>query len=190
MPSIGRIPHIRQNLNVQTEKEVLNSLGRGVKFLDKYKTMMGEKQDIVLNAIGTGIVAPIVIKNNPLSKTDEKTKSYSAIRQTMMAVISVIVQCGVVIPLDKYIDKMINSGDLGEKFTKNHPENVAALKRILPLGVAFITIPLSCMILNKIFPPFIKRFFPKLENANNQKNKIISPKTETLEEFEKRIKCI
>ena len=57
--------------NKQLEKEVLNSLGGGVRALSKYKNLMGEKQDIILNAIGTGLVAPLVINNNPFSKADK-----------------------------------------------------------------------------------------------------------------------
>lgn len=174
--------------NKQIEKEVLNSLGNGVKALSKYKNLMGEKQDIILNAIGTGIVAPIVINNNPLLKAEKETKQYSAIRQTAMAIISVATQVGLVLPIDKYVDKTIKEGKLGEKFTSQHPENIQALKRVLPLGVALITIPLSCWVLNKTYPPFMKKFFPKI--ANSQKTKEI--KTEiynpNINDFEKKLK--
>lgn len=173
--------------NKQIEKEVLNSLGKGVKALSKYKNLMGEKQDIILNAIGTGIVAPIVINNNPLSKADKETKKYSAIRQTAMAIISVATQVGLVIPIDKYIDKTIKEGKLGDKFTSKNPENVKALKRVLPLGIAFFTIPLSCWILNKTYPPFMKKFFPKIANSQTKNPNKLNIYNSNIKDFEKKL---
>lgn len=146
----------------QIQKEINNTMPRKVRMLSSYRKLMGERQDIVLNAIGTGIVAPVFIRYNSLSDTDKYTKTYSALRQTAMAVIAVVIQAGITIPLDKYIDKLIQKGKLGEKFTPKNPENVKALRRILPLGIAFFTIPLSCWVLNKTYPPFMKNFFPKI----------------------------
>ena len=173
--------------NIQLEKEVLNSMGKGVRALSKYHNLMGEKQDIILNAIGTGLVAPLVINNNPFSKAEKETKQYSALRQTAMAVISVATQVGLVIPIDKYIDKTIKEGKLGTKFNSQHPENVQALKRVLPLGVAFFTIPLSCWILNKIYPPFMKKFFPNIVQKQENKYKKINVYDFDINEFQKRL---
>lgn len=183
--SVSNQRTFKGSYNKQVEKEVLNSLGNGVKALSKYHKLMGEKQDIILNAIGTGLVAPIVINNNPFSKADKETKQYSALRQTAMAVVSVATQVGLVIPIDKYIDKTIKEGKLGEKFTSQHPENVKALKRVLPLGVALFTIPLSCWILNKTYPPFMKKFFPNI--ANQKKETKTNIYKTNIEDFEKKL---
>ncbi|MCI1273213.1 MAG: hypothetical protein LKG27_02125 [Clostridiaceae bacterium] len=137
---------------------------KSVRFFSKYRKMMGERQDIILNAVGTGVVAPIFINYNSLSKSDKNTKTYSALRQTAMAIIAVVVQAGITIPIDKYIDKMIKKGQLGDKFTLQNPENIKAFRRILPLGVALFTIPFSCWILNKTYPKFMDKFFPKISN--------------------------
>lgn len=141
---------------------------KSIRFFSKYKKMMGERQDIILNAIGTGVVAPFFISNNSLSKADKNTKNYSALRQTAMAIIAVIIQAGITIPIDKYVDKLIKQKKLGDKFTSSNPENVKAFRRILPLGVALFTIPFSCWILNKTYPKFMDKFFPNISGGSKK----------------------
>ena len=135
-----------------TATKINKQMPKFVQYLNGYKTRMGERQDIFINAIGTGIVAPLFIKHNKLSETDEKTKTYSALRQTAMAIIAIITQAGITIPIDKYINNLIKKEALGKKFTQSQPANIQAFKRVSNLLVAFATIPLSCTILNKTYP--------------------------------------
>lgn len=158
-----KVAEITPNINQYMPKTV--------RFFSRYRKMMGERQDIILNAIGTGIVAPVFIRYNSLSKSDNNTKSYSALRQTAMAIIAVVIQAGITIPIDKYVDKLIKTDKLGEKFSLKNPDNIKAFRRILPLGVALFTIPFSCWILNKTYPPFMDKFLPKIADKEGKENK-------------------
>jgi len=79
----------------------------------------GEKTSIIINAIGTGLLAPLVIANNPLSKEDKDTKKYSAMRQPISAVIAIITQLAVCMKADKIIDKLAYSNRLGTNAQKD-----------------------------------------------------------------------
>lgn len=107
-----------------------NALGeQGKKFLspvlrrinnEKIKEWLNsEPGGIIVNSLGTGIVAPIFIAYNPLAKTDENTKKYTALRQPVSAVIAVGVQVGVVKQLNKFLDKLANTGKLGNSIWLN-----------------------------------------------------------------------
>ena len=137
-----------------------------VRYLNGFKNRMGERQDIIINAVGTGIVAPLFIKYNKFSETDEKTKTYGALRQTAMAAIAIATQAGITIPADKYVDKLINKGALGDKFTPSKPANIKALKRVTNLAVAFATIPFSCWLLNKTYPVIMNKLSSKKEGKD------------------------
>jgi|GEM_PF-3948707 len=78
----------------------------------------GEKTSIIINAIGTGLLAPLVIANNPLSKEDKDTKVYSALRQPISAVIAIITQLAVCMKADKIIDKLAYNNKLGTEAQK------------------------------------------------------------------------
>ena len=168
---VQKIQNFTPNIGLEIQKEINSNMPKKIRTLMRYRKAMGERQDIILNAVGTGVVAPIFIRYNSLSKSDKETKTYSALRQTAMAIIAVVVQAGITIPIDKYIDKLIKTGKLGEKFTEIHSENIKALRRILPLGIAFFTIPFSCWILNKTYPPFMDKFFPKISGKKSMNDK-------------------
>lgn len=83
--------------------------------INKLRNNIGEFQDICINAIGTGFLAPIFIKHNPLSKTDEDTRTYSAWRQPVSAGLAIATQGLITIPVVKIIKNMANNGYLGEE---------------------------------------------------------------------------
>ena len=132
-----------------------------VRFLVGYGGRMGEKQDIYINAIGTGIIAPIFIRFNSLSKADDYKKKYTALRQTAMTITGVILQTLITLPLvNKYLDKQIEKGAFGEKFTlksENLP-NIKAFKRVTNLIAIFAVIPLTASLINKWYPQVMKKF--------------------------------
>ncbi len=153
-------------------QEINSNMPRAIRFLNKFKNHMGEGQDIIVNAIGTGIVAPIFIKYNNLSKADENTKTYSALRQSAMAAYAVLVQAGITIPVNKGIDKLAQNGALGEKFNPEILKNAAnlkAFKRVANIGLAFFTIPLCAWLLNKTYPKFMQKFMPRIANKEGDK---------------------
>ena len=109
----------RKWANIAMEEKVLNdemlkNSPKAVKFLDKAKNFVGEVPNILINAVGTGLVAPVFIKHNFLSKADDDTRTYSAWRQPVSAVLAVLTQAGLVIPFNKVINKMTNSGEFKE----------------------------------------------------------------------------
>lgn len=87
---------------------------------EKLKDWLNSEQGgIIVNALGTGLVAPIFIAYNPLAKTDENTKKYTALRQPVSAVIAVGVQVGVVKQLNKFLEMLANTGKLGKSIWLN-----------------------------------------------------------------------
>lgn len=96
-------------------KQVLPPFIKGMKKLNEN---MGEVQNIFINALGTGLVAPIFIKWNPLSKTEEDTRTYSAWRQPVSAVLAVITQAGITIPVNRIVERMANNGYYDEAYNK------------------------------------------------------------------------
>src|SRR5574344_1345531 len=97
----------------KAEAEMLKSMPKPVQILNKMKKLLGgEATNICINAIGTGLIAPIFIKYNFLSKTDSDTRTYSAWRQPISAVLSVATQVGLLIPINRWINKLSNEGRL------------------------------------------------------------------------------
>ena len=97
---------------VVIENEI-NRLNRPVlRGINKLRNNIGEFQDICINAFGTGIIAPIFIKNNPISKTDEDTRTYSAWRQPLSAGLAIVTQGLITIPVVNLINNMANNGAL------------------------------------------------------------------------------
>ncbi len=83
-----------------------------IKMMVKMHEGMGEVQNQIINAVGTGLVAPVFIKYNPLSKTDEDTRTYTAWRQPVSAVLAVGTQAAIVVPFNSLIKKMADIGFL------------------------------------------------------------------------------
>ncbi len=114
----GRIKAPSVPYNVNIAEEIKPFMPSAVKGMKKISDNIGETQNIIINALGTGLVAPIFIKWNPLSKTDEDTRTYSAWRQPVSAIITVATQVGVTIPFNRMIDRRANSGFYDTKYNK------------------------------------------------------------------------
>lgn len=118
-------------------KEISTHMPKAINWIGKFSKLTGEVPNIIINAIGTGLVAPIFIKYNFLSKTDEDTRTYSAMRQPISAVLSVAAQIGAVIPTDRLIVNMSNKGDfVGEvlsspKYNQYAFQDINYIKRTL-----------------------------------------------------------
>lgn len=100
---------IKREKSVQKEFEGL--MPRMIKIISKFSRFQGEVPNIIINALGTGLVAPIFIKYNFLSKTDEDTRTYSAWRQPVSAVLAVVTQAGMIAPFMHLISHMNNNGE-------------------------------------------------------------------------------
>lgn len=90
-----------------------------MKWMSKFENNIGELQDVCINAVGTGLLAPIFIKYNPLSKTDEDTRTYSAWRQPISAVLAVCTSGLVTIPFSRLVKRMSNDGTFSEPLNKS-----------------------------------------------------------------------
>lgn len=78
----------------------------------KIHSGMGEVQNQIINALGTGLIAPIFIMFNPLSDKDQDTKTYTAMRQPISAILAVATQAAIVIPFNSMIKKAADIGFL------------------------------------------------------------------------------
>ena len=93
-----------------------NVRGWLVRSMVKIHEGMGEFQNQLINAVGTGLVAPIFIKWNPLSDKDEDTRTYTAWRQPVSAVLAIGTQGAIVIPFNHLIRKLSDVGYLGTQY--------------------------------------------------------------------------
>ena len=101
------------NIPQATIEKEINALNPTIlKGINKLKNNIGEFQDICINALGTGLLAPIFIKYNPLPKTDEDTRTYSAWRQPLSALLAIATQGLFTIPIVSKINSMANEGAL------------------------------------------------------------------------------
>ncbi len=100
-------------------KKVDTYMPKGVQIAKKLSNSLGEVQNTMINAIGTGLIAPIFIKFNPLSKSDEDTRTYAAWRQPISAVLSVLTNVYLTVkPLDKAVENMVNKGVLSDEYNR------------------------------------------------------------------------
>jgi len=66
-------------------KKYFGRTGRALNFLSE---TTGEIQNLWIMNVGTALIAPFLIANNPMSKEDKKTKVYTAWRQPLSAIIN------------------------------------------------------------------------------------------------------
>jgi len=92
------------------ESKVNGKMGLAGKTYKWLASTSGEIQTQIINAIFTSTLAPAFIAFNPLSKQDEKTKKYTALRQPISAIIALTGGLAMTMANDSYIDKMYNEG--------------------------------------------------------------------------------
>jgi len=100
----------RSKRAAEFEKGLKSVMPKSIQTISKMSKFTGEIPNIIINAFGTGLIAPIFIKYNFLSKTDDDTRTYSALRQPISAVLSVVTSAAVVIPFNKLVDHMSKKG--------------------------------------------------------------------------------
>lgn len=92
--------------------------------------LKGEAGGILITALGTGIVAPVVMGTNPLVKAPKgateqekqevnNKKWYTAMRQPISAVLAVLFQLGALKPIDRILDRKFNIAE-NSKFVDLH----------------------------------------------------------------------
>ena len=97
-----------------------------INFINRFKSLEGEKGGIVITAVGTGFVAPIPIAFNPFVKANKdatpeekeevkRTKGYTAMRQPISAALAILLQT----PILKYIDRVLDNWTNNPEYSKN-----------------------------------------------------------------------
>lgn len=120
-------------------KELKNIIPYSMKVISRLAESMGEVQNIIINSLGTGLVAPIFIKYNPFSKTDEDTRTYSAWRQPISAGLAVVTQAGMVAPFNSIISDMAYSGRYPEEYNLSNFRDEKYLTRIIKKAEPHLT---------------------------------------------------
>ena len=93
-------------------KNYLNKNGSKLsRFLHYVGENQGEALNIIVTAVGTAIVCPIFIAFNPFSKEDKNTKTYSAWRQPISAIIAVAAQLTITKWFNNWISKAASTID-------------------------------------------------------------------------------
>ena len=124
----GKVPQIPTTSLRDAIEYVLPSSTKMLKVLGSNG---GEIQNIIINAVGTGLVAPIFIKYNFLSEADQDTRTYSAWRQPVSAVLAVLTQAGFTAPFYKIFDNWANNGTFGEALNKTPFQDEYYLKKLI-----------------------------------------------------------
>lgn len=101
------------------EEILLDLMPKPIKGMMKMHQGMGEIQNQLINAIGTGMVAPLFIKYNPFSDTDEDTRTYTAWRQPVSAVLAVLTQTAIVIPFNSAIKRASDTGYFSNEYNNS-----------------------------------------------------------------------
>ena len=103
---------VAANTTKPLQDMLLEIMPKSARRMMKMHEGMGEIQNQLINAVGTGLIAPVFIKFNPLSDTDENTRTYTAWRQPVSAVLAVGTQCAIVKPFNDLIRWMADIGYL------------------------------------------------------------------------------
>lgn len=135
---------VATNYTKPLDKFILEQMPLTARAMVKLHEGMGEVQNQIINACGTGLIAPIFIMYNPMSDKDQDTKTYTAMRQPISAVLTVGTQAAIVIPFnaminkdadigylpmqynrtlfpsDDFIEKIVRKNNPGKKFIKNN----------------------------------------------------------------------
>lgn len=113
-------------------KGIEKLMPKGVGWMNMFKHWNGEPYATLINAIGTGLVAPVFIRYNFLSKTDEDTRTYSALRQPISAVLAILTQVGITVPFSKAIDNMCNNGKFADsKYNKTQYQDIKYHEKLI-----------------------------------------------------------
>ena len=119
-------------LNREISKEIAENSSGFVKFITKLGKNNGEILNTIVTAIGTACVAPIFIAYNPFSKEDKDTKTYSALRQPISAVLALVIQIGVNSKFNNWLDKLASTGQLQRANLSAKPQK-SYLKQLIKL---------------------------------------------------------
>lgn len=98
---------------------------KAINVLSKFKKFNGEGGGILINAIGTGAIAPLFIAYNPFVKAPkdaplekkediENTKKYTALRQPISAILAILIQFGLQKPMDIALDALFNDPNVAK----------------------------------------------------------------------------
>ena len=116
-------------------KTVKEAIEKNSDIMTKFLTWMGnnegELMNVLVNFFGTAAICPIFIRYNPLTKEDKKKKAYSAWRQPLSAIISVVTQVFVTSKVNSMLAKRVSTGYYDRADLRACPEAGYLKKEIL-----------------------------------------------------------
>ncbi|MEI7474609.1 MAG: hypothetical protein WCK67_07485 [bacterium] len=132
----------------------------------------GETSNIVINALGKGLLAPLVVLFNPIVKQDKETKQYSALKLAIDASIMLVGQIGINSATSKTLDNLAHNKKLGENFNKELSKDALKKLQILKdrssFALTFAALPFMCILINKVTPGIIKAIKPEVATSNKK----------------------
>lgn len=116
----GKVPEkiVDPSSTEDVAEELEKIMPRSLNGMKKLKDNINEFQNILINSLGTGLIAPIFIKWNPLSKTDEDTRTYTAWRQPVSAALAIATQAVITLPFAAAIKSMASDGAFGQLYNE------------------------------------------------------------------------
>ncbi len=152
-------------------------LGWFAKECYKASKCSNEIRSVIFDAIGKGLIASFIIAYNPFSREKKETKVYSAWKQPIEAVLAALAQIAIIIPSSKYINNLAKTGrlkgfDLSKKLTPAEMDRTIRrlnkFKDKVNLRLAIVSIPLTCVVVNWIYPKFMRLFFPEISKVKDE----------------------
>ncbi len=124
------MPNFGKKSSADIMKEYIYKTDKKLDYFEKMNFLKGEAGTVIVTAIGTGCVAPIMIAFNPFAKAkpnatekekeeNENMKKYTALRQPISALLSIAIQLSVLKPIDKMLESYVNKPSRSRWMFKN-----------------------------------------------------------------------
>lgn len=129
--------------------------------------------NIPINAIGTAVVAPIMIIFNPFAKGEKtENKVYSALRQPVSAVLAVALQAPIASFIGGLCEKACIDGKFGKELSQLNEKGKLTGKglgfsRIMTIAFSLITLGPQVKALNWLYPKFVNVAAPVIKTVFN-----------------------
>lgn len=124
--SVANLKKALEKTKADKAKKEVTEAAKKINFFTKFDDFYcknKERNIIFVTAFGTGIVAPIILAINPISKEDSNTKKYTALRQPISAGLAVLSQVGINQPIPGFLEKISAKGKLGYDYLPD-PEKI------------------------------------------------------------------
>ena len=179
-----------QKISFKANKSIMNLIKESdnrhdkrmdVKFLAKFYDKFGddcEKFSDFLNMAGKIFIAPLTIIFNPFVKKDQNDKDerfYAAMKHPIEGILMGIMQIGIAMGVDNYIESLASKGKLGKKMNLNnipkesgkyhkHALRASTFAGLVSAGTVLVLTPLLAKVSNYIYPKIMNLFYQNTDN--------------------------